>query len=398
MKVLVNGAESAGVRMARLLASLGMQVSLGKHSIRPDDPRTREILMMKEEFGPMQVYLTGSIDLESRLVEASKWGVNAIPIIEAFRREREEYPDVVIDCSPAEEASWNLATLYNSQYYVPHLLPGTLDCRLARTRFLSAPNCKASIQTCDYLLNDSSIAGPSSTTIATMIGVLIGMVEPQKIVGIDIGIRKSHSGSGERMPRILKPTEYEESPSDRIDILESLPQLERKAMVRHNRNPWTHYDRYDISIALKSPLTKEQQSELLSRYSAYGRCILTRGDLGGPSYDQAAKGVKEVKRACEEAGLLESDSLLPTASLDFPSQHSILIRGYSPVRTGAALSAIDWIWVATGRADTLDKACMKTDMAEWHGMKIPELKRKMETILNRGYIHEQQAAEYKMAA
>ena len=42
-------------------------------------PRPAEILIMKEEFGPIQVYLTGHIDLESRLVEARRWGYKRHP-------------------------------------------------------------------------------------------------------------------------------------------------------------------------------------------------------------------------------------------------------------------------------------------------------------------------------
>ncbi len=398
MNVLINGAESTGVRMARLLASLGMQVSLGKHSICPDDPQTREILIMKEEFGPIQVYLTGHIDLESRLVEARRWGINAIPMQEAFTRGPDKFPDAVIDCSSKEEAAWNLTHIYNTPSYTPHLLPGTIERRLSKTQFLSAPNSRSGMEICNYLMSDSRHAGQDSTACAMIIGTLLGTIEPQKIAGIDVGIRKSYSGPGERLPNPLRPTEYETSPFEKTEILESLPQLENKVRVRSNRNPWANYDRYDISIALRSPLSKEQQDGLNSAFSGHKRCIFTRYDLGGSAYDLATQGVNEVKRACAEIGLLESDSLLPTLSLDFPSQHSVLIRGYVPTRTGAALSSIDWLWVATGKADSLETACMKTDLVEWHGMNISKLKRRMEDILNRGYVHTQQAVEYKMAA
>lgn len=398
MKVLVNGAESTGVRMARLLASLGIQVSLGKHSIRSDDSWTREILMIAEEFGPMQVYLTGSIELETRLVEARRLGINAIPIQGAFMRGIREYPDAVIDCTTKEDASWNLAAIYKTQYHIPHLLPDTVERRLLPTQFLSTPNCKAGREVYDYLLSDSRHAGPDSTTCAMIIGVLLGMVEPEKIAGIDIGIRKSYSGPGEKLPRPLRPTEFEESPSERSDLLDGLPQLENKARVRYNRNPWTHYDRYDISIALRSPLTKDQQGAVISHYFDQRRCILTRHDLGGPSYDQAAQGVNAIKQACAEIGLLESDSLLPTAAVNFPSPYSVLIGGYVPIRTGASLSAIDWLWIATGRAESLDHACMKTEAAEWHGMKLPELKKNMETLLDRENSIESRTVSYLAAA
>lgn len=400
MNIFINGAGTVGTSIARLLASMpGMEVSFGKRSVRPDDPKTYRLLQVMKDFGNKPLYLSNESakdfeTLDDRIDAARKLGFHVAGSIEPddmymgvpFHR-----LDAVLDCTDGEATGDYVERIYRF-LQAPFLLQGGADPLLAEGDFLSAPHATSWNQSGQ---NQSGQNQPgygqlrrkrqlscNGSTIGALLGVLFNALDPSELSSATVHLRRRSKDPEDNRRPIYDTTPPVMETHHQKDLEQMYPLLEGRIQVSANKNPWQHYHRFEVVAHFRQPLSMDKQALTLDELRKFQRGIYLDQDPGGESNEEVLAGIRTLCSTFEAMGIPDGDCLFPVYSASFVAPIALHIAGFTPQRSVVASSSADWLLAATGKVPLVSDAFAYTNAhASWYGYPLLDLKREAETNL-----------------